>query len=115
MEDVFGGMFDGGWWTIIVALFVSPGLVALTGIIQDWIAKRVAASRLRRDPLYDAGSVLLYVRDGGRELIGRCRVHSITTGRIEVRGIDEDGNPDGKAKSWTVRDFIKLDSTADVR
>ena len=113
--DLLTGMFDGGWWTVLVGFIITPGLVAASKILNEWVARSFAARHLRADPLYDPGSVLADVMEGDHEVFGRCVVHSITTGRIEVRGIDGDGKPTGLAKSWSVQEFVKrFDPTPEV-
>ena len=113
--DVLAGMFDGGWWTILVGFVITPGLVTLSKILMDWVSRIAASLRLKHDPLYDEGSILRVIREGSREVYGRCRVHSIEPGRIEFRGLDEHGEPDGTAMSWPVRKFVeRFESVAEV-
>ena len=96
------------------ATLVSPFLALLGSRLIEWAKQREALARLRRDPLYDVGSVLRNIRRGGTVLIHRCCVHSLATGRVEVRGLDARGDSDGTAMSWTVREFEGLDPTAEV-
>ena len=92
---------------LVLTILISPVLVAASKGLLDLGQRLLAAHRVAEDPLYDVGSVLARILEGDREVIGRCRVHEIRTGRIEVRSIDGRGNPSGIAMSWTVREFVK--------
>ena len=113
--DLLTSMFDGGWWTILVGFIITPALVAASKMLNEFVSRWFAARHLKADPLYDPGSVLVEIREGGRVLCGRCRVHSITAGRIEVRLMDTKGGDIGAAMSWTVREFVeRFDPVAEV-
>ena len=99
------------FWALLVAAVLSPGLAALGSRLIDR-GKAIAAYReLKKDPLYDVGSRFHYIRRGGTVLIHECYVHSLSVGRVEVRGL---GDEKGKAMSFRCREFIDLDPVAEV-
>ena len=113
--DLLTGMFDGGWWTILVGFIITPALVAASKMLNEFVSRWFAARHLRADPLYDPGSVLRRICEGDQVVYGRCVVHSVQTGRIEVRGMTVDGALDGSAMSWTIREFVeRFDPVAEV-
>lgn len=92
------------------AAIASPFLAFIGSLLIDYGKSLGALLRITRDPLYDKSSVLGSVRRGSVLLIGRCYVHSITRGRIEVRSTDG-----MEAASWSIRDFEKLDKISEVK
>ena len=103
-----------GLIALAVATILSPLLAyAATRLIERG-RMQGAYMRLKRDPLYDPGSVFIRVMRGSTTLIGRCRVHSLQPGRIEVRGLAPGDRTDGTAMSWTVREFEALDPVVEV-
>ena len=100
------------WSTIgglLLAYAGTPLLLAAKDALVDYVHRVRAAAELKRDKLYNVGSVLKHVKKGNVELFGRCRIHSIQTGRIEVRSMD------GKlATSWGVREFMALEPIVEV-
>ena len=92
---------------LVITILISPLLVAASQACHEFVMRWIAANRLKHDPLYDVGSVMSSITEGDTVVFGRCRVRAITTGRIELRGIDSNGLPTGLAKSFTVREFVK--------
>ena len=102
-------------WALVSTVVVSPVLVSASRALHEYVMRGFAAQRLRHDPLYDIGSILVEVTEGDRVVCGRCRVHDIRTGRIEVRLINDAGAPTGHAMSWTIREFVKrFDPVAEI-
>ena len=100
---------------LVLTILISPLLVAASQALHERVMRWIAASRLRHDPLYDVGSILLYVLEGDRKVCGRCRVHSISTGRIELRSVDSKNRMTGEAMSWSVREFVtRFDPVAET-
>ena len=104
---------------IIISIIVAMIIAALTPVVAAYGAsaaldrhrKGRAKKRIDDEPHYKRGVILEEIRVGGNDktVCGRCYIYSIILGRIEVRMIDENNEPRGKAMSWTLEEFEKFD------
>ena len=91
---------------ILWAAIGAPFLAMLGKWLVEIVKMRMAASALKRDPLYDVGSEFwgVWTKGRGKQLCGECHVVKITARRIVVHS-----TCGRRARSWPISDFMDFE------
>ena len=104
------------WGLVALALGQLIGFGLSSVVLEEWRARQ-AYQKLRGERLIARGVVLDSVvsKVSGSKIMGCCVVTSVQKGRVEVRSLNRDLTPAGKAISWTGAELLDMHPITQVQ